>query len=244
MHNLSDMSNKELKQYIKLYKKIHCLAFSKLDRPALLELAHNMRQHEASAKLTDEQFEAHMASLRKGRDHVRGSKPSAEAEHTAEPKVKAPRKSTENQERHRKLFGEWRKSKTALSWKDWLVQHGTSKVEHEAPAEEKKKPVVKKRLVMPKEEEAKFLQKHHLAMPKEESKKKPVVKKRLVMPKEEPKKKPVVKRMPKEDKVHPLAPTMKVEAIQKTATDALVKDLEPAKKKRVKVMPRKEEKNS
>jgi hypothetical protein len=180
------MSNKELKQYIKLYKKIHCLAYSKLDRPALIALAENMRQHEASARLTDEQFEAHMASLRRGRDHVRGSKPSADT--PTEPK--APRKSTENQQRHRKLFGEWRKSKTTLSWKDWLVQHGTSKVE----TAEKKKPVVKR-------------------MPKEEPKK-------LIMPKEEePKKKPVVKRMPKAKKLVMPVVEMETKAVAELVKD-------------------------
>jgi hypothetical protein len=104
----SKMSVKQLKEFVKMYKKVHKTPFSKMKKPELVALAERVCKGESIKK-------------------------EAAPEHAAAPK--AARVATEKQKAHRALFGAWVKAKTGKPFSEFK---GGSSAPAEAPKKEKK----------------------------------------------------------------------------------------------------------
>jgi len=106
MHDVSKMSVKELKAYIRLYKKVHCMPYAKLEKPALVSLAERIRDSEKMAHMTDEAFEEHMAEMKDKRDVMmvqKGLKKQVKQLHKTVKKVEKKHGEGEKGEEIRKL---------------------------------------------------------------------------------------------------------------------------------------------
>jgi len=90
----SKMSVKELKAYVKLYKKVHKTPYGKLKRGDLVALAEKVCKGEMEKKAPEA-----------------GAAP------------KAARVATEKQKEHRALFGAWVKAKSGMSFADFKAGH-------------------------------------------------------------------------------------------------------------------------
>jgi hypothetical protein len=186
MVDVSKLSLKELKAYVRLYKKVHCLPFAKLKKAELVSLARRIQGHEELAHMSEEHFTKHQEEMKKVREMIHSSKAkSKEADKLMKESDKVgitKRPASEKQLAHRKLFGEYKKAKSGMSFAEF-------KASRSAPA------------------------------------------------KKEPKKaKPGAKQFKKKVDVGaptPVEPTMKVVEVEKKAVKALVKAVEPEKKKRV-----------
>ena len=102
----SKMSVKELKAFVKMYKKVHKTPFSKMKKPELVALAGRVSKGEVHKK---------------------------EASAAPEAAPKAARASTEKQAAHRALFGAWVKAKTGKPFSEFKAGQGASPA---APAAE------------------------------------------------------------------------------------------------------------
>lgn len=112
----SKMSVKELKAFVKMYKKVHKTPFSKMKKPELVALAERVSKGEVHKK---------------------------EAAAAPEAAPKAARASTEKQAAHRALFGAWVKAKTGKPFSEFKAGQGASPA---APAAAPKKFQLKKKI--------------------------------------------------------------------------------------------------
>ena len=104
----SKMSVKELKAFVKMYKKVHKTPFSKMKKPELVALA---------------------GRVSKGEVHKKEASDAPAA-------PKAPRAATEKQKAHRALFGAWVKAKTGKPFSEFKAGH--HEAAPAAPKKEKK----------------------------------------------------------------------------------------------------------
>jgi len=110
----SKMSVKQLKEFVKMYKKVHKTPFSKMKKPELVALAERVS---------------------KGEVHKKEAAPDA-----APAAPKAARASTEKQKAHRALFSAWMKAKTGKPFSEFKAGQGSAaKIEAAAPAPAPKK---------------------------------------------------------------------------------------------------------
>jgi hypothetical protein len=107
----SKMSVKQLKAFVKMYKKVHKTPFSKMKKPELVALAERVS---------------------KGEVHHKKEAPEHAPEHHAAPK--AARAATDKQKAHRALFGAWVKAKTGKPFSEFKEGHHSA-----APAPKKEK---------------------------------------------------------------------------------------------------------
>lgn len=123
MVDVSKLSLKELKAYVRLYKKVHCLPFAKLKKAELVSLARRIQGHEELAHMSDEHFDKHQEEMKKVREMVHSSKAkSKEADKLMKQSDKVgitKKPASEKQLAHRKLFGEYRKAKSGMSFAEF-----------------------------------------------------------------------------------------------------------------------------
>jgi len=105
----SKMSVKQLKAFVKMYKKVHKTPFSKMKKPELVALAEKVSKGEVHHK--------------------------KEAPEHAAAAPKAARAATDKQKAHRALFGAWVKAKTGKPFSEFKGGHSAPA---EAPKKEKK----------------------------------------------------------------------------------------------------------
>jgi len=136
MVDVSKLSLKELKAYVRLYKKVHCLPFAKLKKAELVSLARRIQGHEEVAHMSDEHFTKHQEEMKKVREMVHSSKAkSKEADKLMKESDKVgitKRPASEKQLAHRKLFGEYKKAKSGMSFAEF-------KASRSAPAKKGRK---------------------------------------------------------------------------------------------------------
>jgi hypothetical protein len=133
MVDVSKLSLKELKAYVRLYKKVHCLPFAKLKKAELVSLARRIQGHEELAHMSEEHFTKHQEEMKKVREMVHASKAkSKEADKLMKESDKVgitKRPASEKQLAHRKLFAEYRKAKSGKSFAEFKASHHSAKKE-------------------------------------------------------------------------------------------------------------------
>jgi hypothetical protein len=70
------MSAKEMKAYLKKYKKVHGKSISKMCKEEMMKLLHVVKQHEVMSSMPEKDFEKHVADMKKMRS-IMSSKPEA-----------------------------------------------------------------------------------------------------------------------------------------------------------------------
>jgi len=80
------MSVKEMKAYLKKYKKVHGKSISKMCKEEMMKLLHVVKQHEMMSSMPEKDFEKHVEDMKKMRSLVAGTK-GVKEEKKAEPKM-------------------------------------------------------------------------------------------------------------------------------------------------------------